>query len=168
MPRRKTATVSSGDWWLDYLGAMHLIAPGELSPRVPITPPPVSKPKQSPSIPPPATITHRPEPVELSPDQLTFIDRLARKFAHNDPKFSAKFREELKEALPDGKKLNAWCEKMKREIGAREITILKTFYDAAEGLRDPEVSQIRDDCENFMMGLGTRPDAVRGLNPRIM
>lgn len=121
------------DYWERFLRAMNLIGPIEAETK--------------------EIKVEGKEKIELTPEQLIFIDRVANSLSY-DPKMRRHFREGLKAVFEGKLDFNKWFDQTKVETGLHAVQLLKILYNSLEGLKGKEIKSLRESYKQAIQQLG--------------
>jgi len=127
-PPEPISTIPDRDYWLKYLKHEGLITdiPMETRAAPAASPPPK-------------------EPPGLSEDMTTFINRVGYQLMPGSPDLREKYRDGLKDCLLGNRNFNEWFNSTGADLGIHSYNLLKTLYDALEGLQSPQCKRLRQE-----------------------
>ena len=102
---------------------------------------------------------------DVTPDQSTFINRIAEKLApttgmigeakERAVKVQEQFRRELTDVFKGDGNFNKWFDMKRTQLGLHTYTLTNIIYDSLAGLKSPEAKSLRRQYGQAIQSLGT-------------
>jgi hypothetical protein len=145
MPRKKTTptppAIPQSNYWQRFLESMNLV--GSISEELELTPTP--------------TAPQVAEPIVISPDQWTFIYRVAERLTSLDGadrdgrqrglKVRKQIQDELEDVFKEKESMEKWFTRARQRHNKLDYELIEIMYEALEGLKSEQAKELKEQLQ---------------------